>query len=540
MRNKSSSRIIFYIEESLRNTDQGKVISHAIMESGAPVADSIDEAKLNIIFVHPMKSKPFNKIKNRIFIFPKGTVGDFVAQYEVDFSSYEQITTVLKAIQMADWWSYLGFKLKESEKVLDHIKRKNLSADSDIVKNAEEDIKVISELELLLLKEDDLDKWNILIKNFCKKNHIFSSLYFLNDKEIKNDETIFDGHSLIFQMPLGPYFLIIKDKNMFAADFPAEEELKIELMVLIIAKLIQSIDYLDSKDVGEIEFWKKIFSKIPYPMAVISPLGELLIYNEHFATVGILPRECLSFKDNDHLEISQQHYKIRRFDFSFHDTTVYYYIFYTSEKIMNNPNNELGIVSSSIAHELNNPLAGILAALSLLQLEDNWSEEARLEIEEMRNGAKRCKELIEIFLGFSRLSPKESGESSLKLSLDQAVNLLRFRMVESDLRLDMKLNAANEHISFDINSSVLSMIIYLILSELMTAFAHHRLLAPKSSSLLEGKVHGSAHQVQFILNEDFEYEKNILDSKLLQHLLFFEKLEIVFLKKEIRLVKIYK
>jgi hypothetical protein len=331
-------------------------------------------------------------------------------------------------------------------------------------------------------------------------------------------------------------YLVIKDKNIASQ----EDELKLEFFILILTRTVQSSDQQDVKDVGEIDFWKNIFSKIPHPMAVISPLGELLIYNEHFASVGILPRECLGFKDNDHLELHQQYYKIRRFDFSVHGNNIHYYIFYTSEKIMNNPNNELGIVSSSIAHELNNPLAGILAALALVRLENDWSEEAILEIEEMKNGAKRCKELVEIFLGFSRLAPNNSGDSSLKLSLDQAINLLRFRMVESDLRLDMKLSPINENLNFEINSSVLSMILYLILSELMTAFAHHRLLFPKSLSLLEGKVLGLPHQLQFVLNEEFEYEKNILDSKLLQHLLFLEKLQIVFLKKEIRLIKNYK
>jgi hypothetical protein len=275
-------------------------------------------------------------------------------------------------------------------------------------------------------------------------------------------------------------------------------------------------------------------------MSVISQLGELLIYNEHFANIGILPKECLSYKDHEHLEIEQQYYQIRRFDFNFYGSDVHYFIFYTSEKIINNPNNELGIVSSSIAHELNNPLAGILAALSLLQIENDWSDEAKVEIEEMRNGAKRCKELVEIFLGFSRLAPKDSRGSSLELSLDQAVNLLRFRMVESDLRLDMRLSSSSDNLQFDVNSSVLSMIIYIILSELMTAFAHHRLLSPQSVSLLEGKVAGFFGKIQFMLNEEFEYEKNILNSKLLQYLLFFEKMEIVFSNKEIRLIKNHK
>jgi hypothetical protein len=289
-----------------------------------------------------------------------------------------------------------------------------------------------------------------------------------------------------------------------------------------------------------IDFWKNIFAKIPYPMSVISQLGELLLYNEHFAKIGILPRECLTLKDLDHFELEKQHYQIRCFDFNFNGSPVHFFIFYASEKIINNSNNELGIVSSSIAHELNNPLAGVLAALSLLKIEEDWSEEAKIEIEEMINGAKRCKELVEIFLGFSKLSPKDSRISSLKISLDQAINLLRFRMVESGLRIEMKLSNTSENVNFDVNSSVLSMIFYLIMSELMTAFAHHRLLTLEASPLLEGAVVGQVEQVQFILNEDFEYEKNILHSKLLQHLLFFEKIEIVFFKKEIRLVKSYK
>ena len=50
---------------------------------------------------------------------------------------------------------------------------------------------------------------------------------------------------------------------------------------------------------------QKIFSKIPYPMAVISSLGDLLIYNESFAKIGLLPKECLRFKDLESAEIFQ-------------------------------------------------------------------------------------------------------------------------------------------------------------------------------------------------------------------------------------------
>ena len=54
---------------------------------------------------------------------------------------------------------------------------------------------------------------------------------------------------------------------------------------------------------------------------------------------------------------------------------------------------ELGIISSSIAHELNNPIAGILAILQTLQIEqlDSTLNE---DIKEMSLAIQRCNHII--------------------------------------------------------------------------------------------------------------------------------------------------
>jgi hypothetical protein len=523
MKIRTYGKILFLIDESPDHPEIVEFIEQALLEEEISISPVVDSSKLNIIFVEKSKQKKFKSIKNKIIIEIE----------ELKGRSYAEIHELVKSILIADLWNSLQLILVDSEKKLEFIRNKKLYTDQELIKRMSHEIAVLTEIELLLLREEDVEKWNIIIKNFCKKNHLFSLVTICKETELTHEDGLLDSHTLIFQLPIVQYYLIVKDKNISKV----EDEFKLEMLILVILRSTQNVFHLESRDIGEVEFWKKVFSKIPYPMAVISKMGELLIYNEHYASAGILPKECLSYKDNDHLEIRQKYYKIKRFDFLFHETLVHYYIFYSSEKIMNNPNNDLGIVSSSIAHELNNPLAGILAALSLLKIENDWSEEAILEIEEMKNGARRCKELVEIFLGFSRLSPKNSGVSSLEVSLGQALNLLRFRMVESDLRLDMKLSNLKDNLNFDVNISVLSMILYLILSELMTAFAHHRLLSPKSLSLLHGQVFGGINNVKFILNEEFDFEKNILDSKLLQYLLVFEKMEIVFFKNEIQLLK---
>lgn len=82
----------------------------------------------------------------------------------------------------------------------------------------------------------------------------------------------------------------------------------------------------------------------------------------------------------------------------------------------------------------------------------------------------------------------------------------------------------------------MSMIFYLIFNELMTAFAHERLITQTHIAVMSGEVLEFSNQIVMRLDYDFEYEEKIAQAKLIQHLLLFEKLEINFLRKEIRLI----
>jgi signal transduction histidine kinase len=440
-------------------------------------------------------------------------------------------------------------KIKESERIYEKIKIQNQQKSSiDFICKSldmQKDLESLLDLEMLLLKEDQVRNWNEHFKSFAHGHNDIYHLALMNSSELLEYNPI-EEDVLIFNLPFNDLFLIIKHKSNFVLDHAQS----IELIVTMILRTIQIQDQQLIKSDGEIDFWKKIFSKIPYPMAVISNLGDLLIYNESFAKIGILPKECLRFKDQENLEIFHNFYKLRRIEFSIDLMNVSYFVFYTSETRESVDENktlphaesikggvgELGIISSSIAHELNNPLAGILAALSLLSLEDDWSLDEKNDLDDMKNGAKRCKELVEIFLGFSRFSPAVAQIPSIKDSVDQAHNLLRFRMIESNLRLDILYVPTLERFSHQINSSIMSMIFYLIFNELITAFAHERLITQFHVTTMNGEVLEFSDQIIMKLDYDFEYEEKIVQSKLIQHLLLFEKLKINFLKKEIRLI----
>jgi two-component system NtrC family sensor kinase len=77
----------------------------------------------------------------------------------------------------------------------------------------------------------------------------------------------------------------------------------------------------------------------------------------------------------------------------------------------------IGMLAGGVAHEINNPLAGILAFTQLLksELPEKQSQEDLTEIEE---AAKRCKKIVEDLLVFAR--PQQEGDMT-PLSVQEAV-----------------------------------------------------------------------------------------------------------------------
>lgn len=555
MKNKVKTKINFIVDPSLVLEDRAELLIRALHDEKIKYLSDLkdlkeDDQSLCIIFTQKSNVRSFLKLKNRIIVLDENIEIESSACERLNLSSFEEISAFLEKIFLVEKRSFLKNRIKESEKYYDRIKVLNSQLSQQeltiLSSDPKRELENLLDLELLLLQEDKIINWNTHFKAFTKKHGIVQGLVICTESELLDEENIFDESSFIFNLPLNCLYLILKFKTNDIRD----QAQWTELIVTMILRTIQIQDQQLIKSDGEIEFWKKVFSKIPYPMAVISNLGDLLIYNESFAKIGILPKECLSFKDQESLEIFQQMYKVRRIEFGLNLSDVSYFVFYTIEgrdainEIKNHSSkdsrkgkvDELGIISSSIAHELNNPLAGILAALSLLSLEEDWDQDALTDIDDMRNGAKRCKELVEIFLGFSRFSPSSAEPLSIKGSLDQALNLLRFRMIESNLRLEIKYTPTLEFFSHQINSSIMSMIMYLILSELMTAFAHERLITHSQLGVMSGEVLEFSNQIVMKLDYDFEYEEKLAQSKLIQHLLVFEKLEINFLRKEIRLV----
>ncbi len=93
---------------------------------------------------------------------------------------------------------------------------------------------------------------------------------------------------------------------------------------------------------------------------------------------------------------------------------------------------ELGTIGSSIAHQLNNPIGGMLSHIQLLLMDLNRLEfqsnqqrdDLRIELKEMEAGTRRCGQIVQDLLGFTRRSHEaEASPQDLMDILRQAIKI---------------------------------------------------------------------------------------------------------------------
>lgn len=100
---------------------------------------------------------------------------------------------------------------------------------------------------------------------------------------------------------------------------------------------------------------------------------------------------------------------------------------------------ELGTIGSSIAHELNNPLGGIISYLQLIKMDLPMESPYRDDILEMEKGALRCKEIIQNLLGFSRTSTIEGAQIlDLRRVISKTVNILSLQFKSRGTQIEFK------------------------------------------------------------------------------------------------------
>lgn len=100
---------------------------------------------------------------------------------------------------------------------------------------------------------------------------------------------------------------------------------------------------------------------------------------------------------------------------------------------------ELGLISSSIAHELNNPLGGIISYLQIMKMDLAQNHPFQQDIQMMTDTALRMKKIIEDLLIFSRKeNPLQIEEVSIHDVLLKTMDLLQMQLKKENLKISVK------------------------------------------------------------------------------------------------------
>jgi len=143
---------------------------------------------------------------------------------------------------------------------------------------------------------------------------------------------------------------------------------------------------------------------------------------------------------------------------------------------------ELGTIGSSIAHELNNPLGGMLSFLQLILMDLKKNEPYYTEIKEMEQAVLRCRDIVQNLLSFAR--KQDIGEFSavdLRTVIERSVKLIELQSKSKGIAIAI---ASGEPAQIRGNINALSQALCNILQNSIDAISEKI----KSDPLFPGKI----------------------------------------------------
>ncbi len=101
----------------------------------------------------------------------------------------------------------------------------------------------------------------------------------------------------------------------------------------------------------------------------------------------------------------------------------------------------IGQLISGVAHELNNPLSGVIGYAQLLQSSDVGAKDKK-NLEKIFSEAVRCKKIVQNLLGFSRRHEPEKTRCSINRVIESVLELRSYQLQVDDIEIDRRYDAS--------------------------------------------------------------------------------------------------
>ncbi len=118
---------------------------------------------------------------------------------------------------------------------------------------------------------------------------------------------------------------------------------------------------------------------------------------------------------------------------------------YQSEKL-----SAIGKLLSGVAHELNNPLSGILgfAQLMLISPPESWT---RADVERIEANATRCRTIVENLLAFARQTSTSKQPANMNDVIESVLNLQEYQLRKDDVEIEKAYDPRLPLADLDVN-----------------------------------------------------------------------------------------
>jgi two-component system, NtrC family, sensor kinase len=155
----------------------------------------------------------------------------------------------------------------------------------------------------------------------------------------------------------------------------------------------------------------------------------------------------------------------------------------------------IGRLAGGVAHEINNPLGGILAFAQILLRDRCSPDEQRDYLREIEKSAFRCKAIVESLLRFSRQSPSAPrGPLSLNDVVRESLTLVSYKYASQDVAIRCNLEEGLPPVLG--NASQLEQVLVNLLSNAFDAITAHAGLPAGAPSAPEPARTGGAIEVR--------------------------------------------